>query len=182
MKAIFTIPILQRAVSDLLVMACPAESVAYGISLAIPPYWGMQEWRHLLSQSQWHHCHTHHCHFHAFNCCQHWPCCHFVSMSCHFSVLVGQLWEDSSAASINVLQFTFSLLLLFKCCFSTCWFKYLLSFGTRNLLSVVTSSNCSVPRIIIIWFYDSSFPFLLSFAFSSALFILLNSSTSGCWC
>ena len=74
--------------------------------------WWMQEWRHLshlLPLSQWHDCYTHRCHFHPFHCCQRLPCCHFVSMSWHFSVLVGQFWEDSYNA------FTFSLLLLFQC-------------------------------------------------------------------
>ena len=44
-----------------------------------------------------------HCHFHPLNCCQRLPCCHFMSMSLQFSVLVGELLEDSSVAS-SVLQ------------------------------------------------------------------------------
>ena len=42
------------------------------------------------------------------------------------------------------ITLTFSLLLLFKCCFRQWWFKYLFSSGTRSLLSLVTSSHSSV--------------------------------------
>ena len=39
------------------------------------------------------------------------------------------------------IAFTFSLLLLFKCCLSPWWFQYLISSGRRRFLSFVTSSN-----------------------------------------
>ena len=39
---------------------------------------------------------------------------------------------------------TFSLLLLFKCCFSPWWFRHLFSSGTRSFLSFVMSSHSSV--------------------------------------
>ena len=42
------------------------------------------------------------------------------------------------------ITLTFSLLLLFKCCFRPWWFKYLFSSGTRSFLSLVTSSHSSV--------------------------------------
>ena len=42
------------------------------------------------------------------------------------------------------LTFTFSPLLLFKCCFSPWWFKYLFSSGKRSFSSLVTSSHSSV--------------------------------------
>ena len=42
------------------------------------------------------------------------------------------------------IAFTFSLLLLFKCCFSPWWFEYLFSSGTRSFLSLVRSSHNSV--------------------------------------
>lgn len=42
-------------------------------------------------------------HFYPFQCCQRLPCCYFVAMSWHFSVLVDQLLEHSSVAS-SVLQ------------------------------------------------------------------------------
>ena len=42
------------------------------------------------------------------------------------------------------IDFTFSLLLLFKCCLSLCCFKYLFTSGTGSILSFVTSSHSSV--------------------------------------
>ena len=41
---------------------------------------------------------------------------------------------------LTIIAFTFSLLLIFKCCFSPWSFKYLFSSGTRIFLSFVTSS------------------------------------------
>ena len=71
--------------------------------------------------------------------------------------------------SYNCLHITFSLLLLFKCCFSPWWFKYLISSGTRcsGFLSFVTSSHTSVKRLSS---YGLPFTSLLSFALSSTLF------------
>ena len=55
-------------------------------------------------------------------------------MSWHFSVLVDHIWDDSSAASTNVLQLP---LLSHSYCFSNAalapwWFKYLFSSKTRS--------------------------------------------------
>ena len=130
----------ETSISDLLAMARP-ERVAFGLSLpsSSSELMNARMISHDSSsplpplQSQWHHCHTPQCHFHLFHCCQRLPCCHLVSMSWHFSLLVGQLWEDSSTASMNFLQLLLiSHSCLFKCCLSSWWFKYLFSFGTRS--------------------------------------------------
>ena len=41
------------------------------------------------------------------------------------------------------ITLTFSLFLLFKCCFRPWWFKYLFSSGTRSFLSLLTPSHSS---------------------------------------
>ena len=62
------------------------------------------------------------------------------------------------------IVFTLSLLLLFKCCLSPWWFKYLFSSGRRSFLSFVTSS----PHItVLIWVIFCLF-----------IVFLLNTSTS----
>ena len=128
--------------------------------------WWMQEWYHLsrvLPHGQWYHCHTLHFHFHPFQCCQRLPCCHFVPMSWHFSVLVAQLWEDSFAASMNVFQLS---LVNHSCCSSN-------AASARGGLSTClvledVSFVTSPPHItVLIWV-----TFCLSFVF------LLNTSTS----
>ena len=73
------------------------------------------------------------------------------------------------------IAFTFSLLLLFECCLSAWWFKYLFCSGTHSFCSFVTSLHSSVQGLSS---YDSSFTSQLSFAFSSALFVPFNSRTS----
>ena len=73
------------------------------------------------------------------------------------------------------IAFTFSLLLLFECCFSPCWFRYLFCSGTHSFCSFVTSLHSSVQGLSS---YDSSFTSQLSFAFSSAYFVPFNSSSS----
>ena len=78
--------------------------------------------------------------------------------SCERNLLL-QAWP-----SFNCLYFL-PLSLLFKCCPSSWWFKYLFSSGRRRFLSFVTSSHISV----LIWFI-----FYLFFCY----IFLLNSSTS----
>ena len=108
----FTTPKLQKAsqssfknsnqkkdmpISDLLVVA-RLERVAFGLSLASSSSsWIDESKKSLESSVPEPMASLSYSHFHPFHCCQRLPCCHSLSMCWHFSVLVGQLSEDSSA-------------------------------------------------------------------------------------
>ena len=73
----------------------------------------------------------------------------------------GQLWEDSSTASMNVFQLPIlSHSCLFKCCFSPWSLKYL--FSLKHVVLEVRYIFAQLsPRIILTWFIFFPLPFLL---------------------